>query len=124
MTNAITYHGATPEGVRGKDDFFSRELNFASITSFNVAEVHVNVRYPEVGWAQNIVSDMVVRILTGRLYLFIHGEPEESAQCYCKGDTLLIPKERIYYWVPELPGVLYIVSSPPWAKEEQRLLTF
>jgi len=124
MTNAITFHPATPEGVRGKNDFFSRELEFPAITTFNAAEIIVNVRYPEFGWAQNVESDMVVRVLTGRLYLFVHSEPEASAQCYSKGETLHIPKGTIYYWVPELPGVLFVVASPPWTKEQQKLLTF
>ena len=120
MVPTIIYHKATPEGVRGKDGFFRRVLNFPDLPMYGIAEVHVNERYPAEGYAFNPWK-VANRVLTGNFYLYIRGQ---EAHFFSKGEMFFIPEETPYYIIPELPTVYLEISEPAWNADGEVIVTF
>lgn len=90
-----------------------------ALSTMNVAVVGLKVRYPEWGLVSNVVSDMVVRVLEGRV--FVRGGNCSGGMPVQQGDHVVIPRRTAYAWEPaDASGVvLHIVSSPPWVPDQQ-----
>lgn len=120
MSTLILSHKPTAQGIRGQAGFLRRPLNFSSIENVGFAEIIVNERWPEDGYMENVLSDIVLRVLTGCFYLYLH---DRDAQFFPKGETIHIPKGTLHYIVQELPAVLLEISTPTWSDTQQKIVT-
>ncbi len=64
-------------------------------------------RYPDVGYSE-LVSDMFVTILLGAVYLYID---DGTSERFSKWDTICIPKNTKYYWIPDSREVIMQVPT-------------
>lgn len=103
---------------RERPGFSAIDLPLATNAS-NASDITLTSRYPETGLTLNASSEMIVRILEGGATVF-HSEGEEIE--LSAGATILVPANRPYYWRPKGMVRLYVVSTPPWTKEQQRPL--
>ncbi len=117
--SAIQIYQATTETMRQQLGFRKREFSFPESDSCNVAEIHLSERYPEEKYARNQKSDMIVRIMKGQVYLYTE---QEEGVLLVKGDTVYIPKNVRYYWIPDMPSVFLVVSTPAWTPEQHETI--
>lgn len=97
--------------------FFARDMPFP-IDSMDVAEITLTNRYPEMGYTSTTVSDMIARVLEGGAILQVKSE---EAITLSAGAVVAIPKNAIYCWQPLTSVKLFLVRSPPPAKDQQKL---
>lgn len=98
---------------KGGISFSAIDFDFPS-TGMNVSEITLNSRYPETGFALNKKSEMIVRVLEGSVLFHCEGEEVEISACA----TVLVETNKKYFWEPRDSVTLYIVSNPPWTKEQ------
>lgn len=109
-------HYSLPLKQRSVTGFTVRDIEIPTSTA-NVVEVTMTERYPKEGFAVNTESEMIVLILEGSVTI-----PGESKKLRLpEGSTVFVPKNTPYYWDPIFVK-LYIVSTPPWTPQQQRLL--
>ena len=120
MPSSLTvYRRKSPVSrVATSTGFTAHDMAFP-IATINVTEISLTKRYPETGWALNKVSDMVVKILEGRVVLYLKAEDKIILS---KGDTVHVPKNTPYCWQPRVSVKMFVVSTPPWNEEQQTLL--
>ncbi len=93
----------------------SKEIDLPTKNA-NVAEITLTGRYPEQGYVLNTKSEMIVRVLEGSAKL----QYKDDAEVIVKtGETVFVPTNRAYAWVPNGSVTLYIVSTPPWTNAQQ-----
>lgn len=119
----IYHHPATPEVSTGKTDFKEIAFDFMSLQNCSISEVHVENRFPDGGYAVNRVCNLAVRVMKGyRVTLFIKDEKETLT--FSKGTGFEIPKGIPFYVVTEPSAIFYVVSEPPFDKEQLEIVTF
>jgi ethanolamine utilization protein EutQ (cupin superfamily) len=91
-----------------------KEFSFP-VDTINMAEITLEVRYPESGFVSNLASDMIVYVLEGKVELTI----ESRKIALDKGSAVCILKNQKYFWIPNNTVQLLIVSSPPWTADQQ-----
>lgn len=69
-------------------------------------------RYPDTGWALNLVSDEMAYILEGQGGLVT----ESGTQSLNAGDALLIERGEKYYWEGNMR--ILMSCSPPWTPDQ------
>lgn len=88
---------------------------FGNIETIDGADIVINGRYPEVGFAMNENSDMVARVLSGSGRI-ITKKVETSLNL---GDVVFVEKQEAYY----LEGdklELFMVCAPAWKLEQYK----
>lgn len=74
-------------------------------------------RFPDSGYALNLVSKELVYVLEGSGTLYF----ENKEMSYSKGDAILIlPNERYYYETEY--SVLTLSCTPAWSKEQHKII--
>lgn len=86
----------------------------------NISEITLSTRYPEEGSALNTVSEMTVYIKSGSITLTAAGVKQK----FVAGSVALVPINTEYYWELEegYPATILIFSTPPWTKEQQKII--
>ncbi len=100
---------------RTKNGFHAKDFSIDTDRS-NLSAIELSGRYPEIGYAMNTKSEMVVYILEGKIML-----DRGAKKTLNKGAVALIKKGEKYFWFPKENTTLLIFSSPPWTSEQQRL---
>lgn len=109
----IHVHIPNNDNAKGDSSFSAIDFDFPS-TGMNVSEITLNSRYPETGFALNKKSEMIVRVLEGSVLFCCEVEEVELSV----GATVLVETNKKYFWEPRDSVTLYIVSNPPWTKEQ------
>ena len=91
-----------------------RDFSFP-VDAMNMAEITLEVRYPESGSVSNMASDMIVYVLDGKVELTIESRKIDLD----KGSAVCILKNQKYFWTPNKSVQLLIASSPPWTADQQ-----
>lgn len=103
--------------LKSDDSIQSFEYNFPT-PELNIAEICIRKRYPESGFAKNNKSKMIVKVLSGEVVLsWIESECVREIRAV-KNSVVYIEAGTLYYWNPEPEVTLYIVSNPPWNKDQ------
>jgi mannose-6-phosphate isomerase-like protein (cupin superfamily) len=85
----------------------------------SVAEILLDKRYPEDGFeAVERISDTTVRVFKGQAWLVCEGRKIIMA----RRETVMIPKNTPYCWIPDGKAELFIVNSPPWTEEQHEIV--
>ena len=80
------------------------------------AEITINGRYPEEGWAVNHKVHEMVRVHRGASALAIRGVQEEKL---LQGDVVHIPPETPFVWQGDM--ILHVSCSPPFDPEQYEI---
>ncbi len=109
-------HYSLPDAghIRYAEGFSAREIALPA-TAANVAEVHLTEDYPEIGYACNMLSDMIVHILEGEVTVEFDG----NTVTLPSGSTAFVPKKQRYCWVTDSVRML-VFSTPPWTPEQHQ----
>lgn len=81
----------------------------------NLAKINLRTRYPENGYAMNTKSEMVVYILTGKVFL----NKNNQDIVLMGGDAVLVKTNEKYFWRPDPEVLIAIFSTPPWSSDQQ-----
>jgi hypothetical protein len=71
-------------------------------------------RFPETDMKRNQACTLIAHVLQGSGEITIEGEVQKLS----KGDTLLIPPQKKYFWRGAPTLFLVIASSPPWDSKQ------
>lgn len=87
--------------------------------SIDGAKVVISGRYPEVGYASNVISQELVYVLGGKGYLIVK---DESKKVILKeGDCVLIEKKELFFWKGNMK--LFISCAPAWNSDQYKLVS-
>lgn len=89
---------------------------FSIDAPLNMADVTVNGRYPEKGWARNRVSHGIVRVLRGKGELFARDGGKTRV---VEGDVVYAPPGEWFVWSGYMR--LLIACSPPFNSEQYEI---
>lgn len=92
---------------------YSKELNDKDL-DFCINTIEG--RYPEKGYASNLVCKEICYILEGSGTINKKGQKTYFKQ----GDVILIDKQEIYYW--EGKCRIIMICNPAWYKEQCKLI--
>jgi len=102
----------------GQGNVVAQEFEFNG-ASMNAAIITLTAPYPDAGnYALNKKSEMLVLVLDGGVTLVTRANTIDVA----RNDVVHIPSGAEYRWNPLGTVTLYIVSSPPWNKDQQFLI--
>ena len=100
FTNSDTCHGVA----------------FAAGAPLDMAEITISGRYPEKGWARNLESHEMVRVLQGVGNLALRdGEITELAE----GDVVHVPPETWFAWSGSM--TILMACSPAFSPEQYEI---
>ena len=97
----------------------AREMPFP-MESMDAAEITLSNRYPETDFVMNTSCDMIIRVIKGGVILYTN---DNKRVLLVEGATINIPRGLAYYWQAVAETTLFIVSSPPWSKTQQKRIT-
>jgi len=102
--------------VKKSDSCKIREYDF-STSNIGFAITKIDGRYPEVGKAINIKSDLIYYIISGKGFIFTQNVNYEVK----KGDALLLKNNKWYYIKGENLEIA-LSSSPCWTHEQYKII--
>lgn len=79
----------------------------------DLAEISIDGRYPEAGWAKNRQSDELVRVSEGEGLLTIRGGETVQIQ---SGDVVHVPTGEQFYWQGNM--TIWMACSPSFNPEQ------
>ena len=107
-----------------------RAKGFVAIEQFeapscNLATITLTPEFEANGkWKQNIRSDMLVQLISGRAMIQTELHPRKDAISFCRNreKTFFIPKGVMYRWiVKSKKGVtFYAFSTPAWTPDQHK----
>lgn len=86
---------------------------FGVVGDSDLAEAHINGRYPESGYALNRQSDMIIRVISGMGALATNNVGYELHA----GSVVKIEKETPYFYDGNHLRLM-MICSPPWSPEQ------
>lgn len=90
-----------------------RGVMFTAAAPIDFAEITISGRYPEKGWARNLESHEMVRILRGTGSLVLRdGETTELGE----GDVVHVPPEAWFAWDGNM--TILMACSPAFSSEQ------
>lgn len=90
------------------------EYDFKDEKDFNIAGISLNGRYPEKGYALNLISKELIYVRSGSGSVYVNSQ----ASALAPGDAALIQPNEKYYLEGNLE--LIISSSPAWHPEQHK----
>lgn len=89
---------------------------YATNAPLDIAEISINGRYPETGWAINHECHEVVRVSRGIGRLSLEGAITELSE----GDVVHVPPKTPFAWSGEMEVTM--ACSPPFYPEQYELI--
>lgn len=86
---------------------------YGSVGEADMAEALINGRYPEIGFAVNHESNMMVRVIAGTGIIAVRGAEYELHP----GSVVCVDKETPYYYEGNSLHIV-MVCSPAWTLEQ------
>lgn len=94
-----------------------RDWTFAG-AAFNVAEITLDARYPESGFALNSMCTAIINVHAGAGKLL---RPGHDTQSLVSGEQIVLDSNEPYAFEPSDNGlVIHYISTPPWNPEQAR----
>lgn len=94
------------------EEYLMRDRHISGATAI------ISGRYPETGFATNLVSYELVLVLSGNGFIGIKGKKEVPIEL---GNCLLIKPREKYYWKGHM--ALFMASTPKWNPSQHKIVT-
>ena len=104
---------ATLTGKSFKNSATCEGVAFAADAPVDLAEITLDGRYPEAGWARNLESHEIVRVLRGVGSLALKDGVVTRLHA---GDVVHIPPEEWFAWSGDM--TLLMACSPPFSQDQ------
>lgn len=91
--------------------------SFADGSVLDMAEIAISGRYPEKGWARNLASHEMVRVLTGSGRLFLRGNETIELSV---GDVVHVPPKTWFAWDGDM--VILMACSPAFSTDQYEIM--
>ncbi|HLD25322.1 MAG TPA: hypothetical protein VJB96_05390 [Patescibacteria group bacterium] len=92
------------------EEYIMREKSISGATAI------VSGRYPEKGYATNLVSYELVLVLSGNGYI----GTKRKKRAIELGDCLLLKPKEKYYWLGHM--ALFMVTTPAWNLRQHKIV--